>query len=453
MFEHHDFQSSALQGFLKRAINNSVYYHYRLRMLANCGTMSDPRHGVQVVSNGYATRFIGAKLCHHSWACPYCTAREMSHHSQRIGAAMDALAKQGLTAIMITMTLFHTVRQTCEESYDILRHAWMIFDKNKVWKRKHSNGKTYSKCGAWNTFNNDMKATHRVKTLEITYGQHGWHPHIHMLVWIPKKKLQKVADYERDLINQWKDCVDKAAKKILSPERYEYRKFYEAKYELSDNDHEGLFISKNANGKIRAWSSADYICDISAKKGWGGNTEVTGLHNKEARNGNMTPFQMLEKAYELHHTDPCLSNRLLELYLHFAWVCISRRLHRIDYSRTGLKAIIDNWMKGHEFKSAIKKKSSDICKSRYHNVAWFTSKQWSDICYKNDVEGHYWIIPLITQFAKYEDDPIFGVGAFDLICELLIVNNLPPPVFVRHPTIDFADLFNKMTFHEDEQIA
>jgi len=149
----------------------------------------------------------------------------------------------------------------------------------------------------------------------------------------------------------------------------------------------------------------------------------------------MTPFQILEKAYELETTDIIQSNRLVELYLHFAWVVIKNRISRIAFSRTGLRKIIDNWLQTEEFKSIVKKKKDSLNLKPFRNIAWFSSKQWSDICFSS--RTNVYIIPLIKCFACYEN-------GYELICELMIANNLSPPLAKSHPTINWAKAFNDL---------
>lgn len=429
-----DVHSSLLSQWLKKKIRESTYYRRKLKLLANCMSYGDLKKGVQIISNGQETRILGPRACQHSWACPECTARQMQKYSKRIAAALDALKNQGYAATMFTLTVFHTAQQSCEDTYFLLRKAWELMDKQKTWRRKKKDGTYYVNCGNWSRFYNEFNFNHHVKTLEVTYGKHGWHPHIHMLIWFKKEDLQKVADWEQRLNDEWAKCTDKAAQILYknNPKQYEVRKFLESKETRDDAQHLGLHISKTESGKIKEWSSGDYLC------GWGGENELTGLGMKTAKNDNMTPFQILEKAYELERTDIIKSHRLLELYMHFAWVVIKNRISRIAFSRTGLKKIISNWLQTETYKEALKKKKEYLNLKPFRNIAWFTSKQWSDICNSDNI----YLIPLIKCFAKYEDDPIFGYGAFELISELMEVNNLSPPVWTKHPSIDYAKAFN-----------
>ena len=429
-----DVHSALLAQWLKKKIRSHTYYSYKLRLLANCMTYSDYHHGVQILSNGKESKIIGARPCNNSWACPQCTARMMRKYSTRIAAALDALQKQGYAAAMMTLTIFHSATQSCEDSFTLLRKAWEIMDKQKTWRRKKKDGTYYINAGIWSKFNNEFNYKHHVKTLETTYGKHGWHPHIHMLIWVKKEDLQKLADWEENLNTEWSRCIDKAAKWLWGDQskKYQLRKFLESKTDREDAQHLGFHISKTDEGKIKEWKSGDYLC------GWGGDNELTGLGMKVARNDNMSPFQILEKAYELQETDITTSNRLLELYLNFAYTVIKDRIARIAFSRTGLKKIIDNWLQTEEFKTILKKKKESLHIAPFQNIAWFTKEQWSKICCSENT----FLIPLILHFAKTPPDS--PISAFELINELLIANNLSPSLSNKHPTIDIADCFNQI---------
>ena len=429
-----DIHSSMLHQWMKKQIRIHPFYKDKLKTLINCMTYADNRLGVQIIANGQYARIIGPRPCNHSWACPECTARQMRKYSTRIGAALDALKKENYAATMFTLTIFHTRTQSCEESFTLLRKAWNLMDKQKTWRRKKKDGTYYVNAGVWSQFHNEFQFTHHVKTLETTYGNHGWHPHIHMLIWFKKDDLQKLAEWEEKLNEEWARCVDKAAKLLWGDQsdKYRIRKFLESKDTREDSEHLGLHISKTKTGKIKEWSSGDYIC------GWGGNNELTGLGMKIARKDNMTPFQILEKAHDLQYSDPDKSQKLINLYFDFAYTTLKHRISRIAFSRTGLKKIIDDYMRTESYKECIKKKKDSLAIKRYRNIAWFTKKQWSDICNHENI----YLIPLILNFANVPDDPIFGVGAFDLISELLEVNGLDPPFWIKHPSIDFATAFN-----------
>lgn len=438
-----DFESYQLQRYLKNLINSSPRYHYKLRVLANCGVVGDITNGVHVLSNGKESRILGVKMCGHSWACPACTARKMAKYSRRVGAAIEALAKQGLAAFMITFTIFHTKRQSCKESFDLLRNTWNKFDKAANWRRKRIvKGKNqinnvegdYYKCnGVWANFKREFNIKHSIKALEVTYGEHGWHPHIHMIFFTEQHRLQEIAEWQNKLAKSWEEYEDREAKKLFKEKRYEIRKFLQSKDTRPDAQHQGLYISIDEKGKIKRFDSGDYIC------GWGGNNEITGgsRQMKVARGTNLTPLQILQLSYDLQKINPKKSSWYGRLFMHFANIMLTNRIHRIDFSRTGLNAIVQNYINSEGYKEQWKKKCENLKIPRYHTVAWFSLQTWYNLCWINDYKKGIPIIPLILRFATYEN-------GYELISELFQVWNLPPPLR-KHPkpNYDLADMLNE----------
>lgn len=444
-----EIEDTRLQRFLKKAIRTKPEYYSKLKTLLYCGARNikvpGNNNGVHIISNGQHTRILGIKRCEQSWVCPVCTAREMRKHSQNIGAAIMKLKQDNLVPIMITFTIFHTVQETAKEVLTVLKNTFYDFTKNATWRRKKADGTYFQSGGAWNKFCTEFGIKHNVKVMEVTYGLHGWHPHFHNLYWVPKERLSEIASWEEDLKKQWRKFEDKNAKKIFTEEHYNQRKEWYArcdiKHKASTGYTEGLFISKDINGKARAMEAADYIC------GWGGEDELTGYDKKHAGAGlkqgynkysHFTLNEMLNEAY--YHGN----KKYLERYLEWAILVISTKTHRIDYSRTGLKNLIMEYKRTEEYRDCMKKKRTHIAGekvTKYRTVAYFKSEDWQEICWY-DIENEYDvpIIELIICFAKY-------ANGYDLIKEVMEINNLPIPL-KKAPGVDYAELFNDMLEHQ-----
>lgn len=430
-----DIQNCRLQNFLKKELHARPEYDYTLRMLANCGSVaSDSINGVSIISNGEHSKILGVRTCGHSFLCPYCAPRQMARYSSKIGSAIDALiSQQNLAAIMITFTVFHMNQDSLEEVHTLLRKTYEKFTKNASWRRKSSDGsKYYVSSGAWNNFCYEFNIKHKVKCMEINYGENaGWHPHLHNLYFVPKERLKDIVQFEKDLQKQWLKYEDFYAQKIFSADYYQKRKkAYETYWQNNslrvDGGHFGLHISKDADGNARQIESGEYCC------GWGGNNEVTGGSEnlKTAHEGHYSLLQLLEKAYEGEQ-------KYFTKYLEAAKTLIKNKVHRVDFSRTGINKIIIQWRNTEGYKEFIKKKKSDLAKKQktplFHQVCWFTSKQWQEICYLNDF-GNGTVINLILCFARYED-------GYELISDLLKSLNLFIPL--RRGPYDAARYMNE----------
>lgn len=435
-----EIRDSHLQGFLKKAIHHSKY-HYSLRLLANCCTYGDKRLGVHLLSNGTHSKVLGVRPCKHSWACPYCTARKMSKYASKIASAIDAIAAvEDKVPIMITFTFFHTKEYSAGDCFDIITQAYTLLDKAGTLKNKKViNGKEYLNTGVWGKFLNEFQIKHKIKAVEATYGEHGWHVHYHNLYFVPRNRLKDVLQFEESLQKRWHDCINSTVKKLF-PDRYESYLYLSNKYfNNPDNENLGLLISRNSDGSVRAVDSAFYSCGFSnseknaTRSYWDLSCELTKTHLKNAAVGHYTPYQLLCKAYEG-------DQKALDAYLEFAYAAINRKQHRVDFSRTGIKAIIQNWRNSQGYKEYIKKKNTTILRdlhiAPFRTVCWFTAEQWQLIC--NESLYYPWLIPMIRSFSL-SDDLDFS---YSLICELLSVFAIPVPR--RFPPIDLSVPFNSL---------
>lgn len=435
------FQNHRIQRLLKQKLAGSEY-SYRMRSIENCCVMSDKTNGVHVLSNGTDTKILGVKHCNHSWGCPCCTPLQMKKFANRISAAIDALAQtQNLAAVMFTFTVFHTKEQSLQQTLDILTQSYTALVKNLYWRRKNSKGDYYKTCGVYQQFYQTFNITHTIKGVELTYGEHGWHPHYHILLFVPKNKLNDVLSWEQNILEYWRAIEDRTAKKILSPKQYEIRDFLSWKSDNKrisnvDGMKSGFYISKNSDNTIRQFSSGNYIC------GWGGDNELTASHMKTANEGHYSLLQLLEIGVDFSPNDnnemKQFRKNCYDKYIEAMLEIKRRRLHRIDFSRTGINQIVTMWKNTQGYKDLIAKKKLDIATNmktkRFHNICWFSKQQWLKICWINDF-GNVPIIPLIVRFACYDN-------GFELICQLMEVNNLSPPL-EKHPCINWEDIFNE----------
>lgn len=341
--------------------------------------------GITLIANSKHSRLVNAHTCNNAWACPVCSAIKMSRYAAKIAAAIDALKKTH-AALMFTFTIFHSKNDSCRQAFDVLFETWKLFMSG----RGKGNGLVPN-------FLADMEIKHRVRCGEVTYSENGWHPHFHCLFWVPYSKLNQVLDYENKLRARWRECQAAAMKKIYGYAKY--NAFAESE-KLHGEIAAGVYISKNDKGQPAIMKSSDYLC------GWGADKELTGNYRKEATSKNSrTPFQLLQCSFD---GDQMASQLFLELA---EYVVLAKR-RRVDFSRTGLAAIIQNHMNSEGYKTVMKKKRTQYLEEMgdWHLVCWFSSELWSKICFEN-------LVPDIMELGYQQN-------AYDLICKLLLKFNI-----------------------------
>lgn len=421
------YQDYSLHFKLRQMIYSSKY-NYPLRTLANCGCTTDISNGVHVLSNGEQVKILGTRFCNNSWGCPACTARKMAKFSSRVSCAIDALAQQKKVAVMVTYTVFHTKKHSLDQVLELLTRCWNSMNKNAYWKRKKKDGTYYTKGGTYSNFLSEFSIKHTIRATEITYGEHGWHPHLHVLYFIDKEKLTAFKDWEDELTKEWRKLEDKFASQIFTEKSFQVRKMLSERHDKKSTHH-GVYISKDDNNETLQIKSGDYIC------GWGGNNELTGGNNnlKIANEGHFTLMQMMYKAVTENDQD------LFEQYCKAMMTLLKRRTHKIDFSRTGLNAIIEQYKNTEGYKEFLKKKRTNELARRnikpYSVICWFTKQQWLNISISEKYGGHR-IIPMIAKLATKKN-------AYELICKLMKYHNLDPPL-KNSPGIDISKSYNEI---------
>lgn len=346
----------------------------KFRSLSLCGKGVIPVKGeksaiyVLKTEDGKDATFFGHQTCKNAWACPVCSVKRMHRHSIRIAAAIDALHEHGQVPIMITFTVLHNRFMSCKETTDILYTAWKLFIHR-------GNKKTAHRNDIYSAFREDCGSTHQVRVAEVTYGEHGWHPHFHVLFWVNKFRVGVASKYETKLRARWDECIKQATLKIWKIVRPELSS-EAATNKLSklmrhaNPESKSLYMSRTPTGQVLVQQSSNYVC------GWTADKELTGSGLKTARAGHYTPMQILENAYRLPAGRE--RDRWLSLYAELLFAVTGSSFHaRINYSsHSGLSGIINDQLKHGDYAHCKNKKTWCV-------VCTLTPSQWEKITYLN----------------------------------------------------------------------
>ena len=270
-----------LQVILKNHIAETNHKK-SLKNIYLCGDGIVPIMGQKNVAimandNPNDSSIMGVIKCHSTWACPVCTARTMAEKGTDIACLIDALKKwQNRVAVMITFTIPHWANMDAITSLNILKESWHKFTKqgssktkskyelkNNLNERSPKGGKkgvgtkgtikTYEKGkDPMATFRIELDIKHYVKVIEFTWGKNSWHPHLHVLYFLPKENLSKLLSYESSLNERWTYLTHKITTKKINQE------FADKLYERGKK-HQSVTISKNPNGLPRIQKSSMYL--------------------------------------------------------------------------------------------------------------------------------------------------------------------------------------------------
>lgn len=148
--------------------------------------------------------------CGSIWLCPVCASsiterrlselKRLTSARQTVSIVSENLVERSIDVpvwrlAMGTFTIAHTRNISLKDTLKKLDTAYKSF-----WS------------GRWGmSFKSTKRIEGTIRSLEITYGKNGWHPHYHTLLfarsqWTPNKLM----DTELDMMFRWEDCALRA---------------------------------------------------------------------------------------------------------------------------------------------------------------------------------------------------------------------------------------------------
>ncbi|UED78129.1 protein rep [Brevibacillus sp. DP1.3A] len=219
----------------------------------------------------------GLTVCGSLWTCPVCAAKISERRRTELKQALGYFKQEGGRVAMLTLTFSHKFDDKLSDT---------IVRFQKAIERLRS-GKRYKllmdKLGLIGT----------IRSMEITYGINGFHPHVHILYLYENKVVLK--EIEKVFFDLW--LLACKANDLTTQEQYG------AKFE----------DGKKADGYVSKWGLEE---------------EVTKSHSKKGRNGGLTPFDFLRMYVEIE------DEKYLRLFEEYAHATKSKR--QLTWSK-GLK--------------------------------------------------------------------------------------------------------------------
>lgn len=233
----------------------------RLDRVAGCA-LSAVDEFVPVWMRDGEAGFGGIITCGSVWACAVCSARIR----QRRAEAVEDRARRWLAAghglLFVTLTRSHSMDDDLVDLLASVTDAWASVQRHRAFKR------AASAAG----YVGPLRAT------EITHGYNGWHPHLHLLLWLEKPLSRKAARAFEDAIAVlWLGQVDASREHGVKAVR--------VGSQLRDADAMAAYLTKLQDGydgkPAGRWSAASEMLRGDLKKG---------------RSRHLTPFQIAERA-------------------------------------------------------------------------------------------------------------------------------------------------------------
>jgi hypothetical protein len=128
----------------------------------------------------------GLMQCGHIWTCPVCSRKLRTERGKRVVAAVEGLRGRWQ---MLTATLRHNAGMALddEKTGGKVTKPGTYGALTRAWRRTRQGGKVQA---IWSE-----RVTASVRATEVTYAEHGAHPHVHVLL-----RTSEWTDEERQLL-------------------------------------------------------------------------------------------------------------------------------------------------------------------------------------------------------------------------------------------------------------
>lgn len=131
-------------------------------------------------------RWRGLVTCRHIWTCPVCSAALKTERAVKVVRAVEELGGRWQ---MLTVTLRHRLGMPLKLLFAKLREAW---------RRTRQGGKIQR---IWRG-----RVSASIRSFEVTYGENGWHPHVHVLL----RTTEWSEDEQQALLERWQLQIERA---------------------------------------------------------------------------------------------------------------------------------------------------------------------------------------------------------------------------------------------------
>lgn len=194
------------------------------------------------------SHWSNVQRCGSVWICPVCAKQITEKRREELKKGCDAWKAKGGSVLLLTLTNSHSSSHRLSD---------LIAGQKKAIKRFFE-----GRRGVY--LLNVLGRKYQIRSFEVTYGQNGWHPHFHILLFIDGSFNADMLkfDIREELAKFWINCCVNSG--LPAPDM-------KHGLDLRSGHYADKYVSK-----------------------WGIEHELTKGHVKKGRNGGFTPFDLLQ---------------------------------------------------------------------------------------------------------------------------------------------------------------
>lgn len=228
--------------------------------------------------------YSGLINCGSVWACPVCSAKVQERRRLEIAEAVAWAYRNGLQPVMVTLTFPHYAWQQLCDLIAQQADALQGLRAGNPWKR----------------FKESVGYQGLIRSLELTLGCHGWHPHTHELWFVssdvaadlstPEKRAEEDETRAAKGLPPLPANAQDMRSKIL--ERWRNRCAKVGLLDLANADQVEAFNAHAVDAK--GWCDAsDYLAKQDDSRNWGVDREMAKASTKQGKAKGKHPFGLL----------------------------------------------------------------------------------------------------------------------------------------------------------------
>lgn len=231
-------------------------YPDKLFRTAACRWMNHGDVAIMYSQHFQAAHYAGLVTCGSVWACPVCASRIQERRRTEIQQAIDWAKVEGHTVALVTFTFPHNAWQKLRDLLTRQAEAFRRLRVSRGYKR--------------------LKPMGLIRSLEVTHGANGWHPHTHEL-WIIESRETRL---QLDLGHLWLAACQKAG--LVDP---------------SDFQRVAAFLAHGVDVKYDM-DAGEYLAKQDDSRSWGFAEEVSKAVSKSGRAKGVHPHHFLVRKAE-----------------------------------------------------------------------------------------------------------------------------------------------------------
>lgn len=245
-----------------------------LKRVRACGRVSRSSEGGPTLrvsdagDGGRVAGLAGLVTCASPWACTTCSRKIGARRAEDIREVVEGVHATGGSTALVTLTLRHHSGQRLAASWDAVSYGWSRVTSGKAYQRETQLFGIEGWCRA----------------VEITHGEAGWHPHLHILVAFDGPISP---DLLQELAGRW----------FARWERAVERRGYSAVAAKGGLDARSVTITEDGSGALGRYLSK-IAFEITAGTSKAGRCGLAGKPGHECTGsacvrGNRSPFEIL----------------------------------------------------------------------------------------------------------------------------------------------------------------